>query len=112
MSNYTMTGGFSTRGHGPVTWAKYIQAKFVELDTAWSRYAAVKGRLEPVQIRTILLKTGLSVPGPNWWVIFYEDNLHGFWQEKDLLTHQEALDLVQAYYAKVAEDAYRGMLQT
>lgn len=106
-----MRGGFLAGGHGSVFWNKLVRPKFVELDVAWSRYAAVKGRLEPVQIRTILLKTGFSIPGPDWWVIFYEDNLHSIWQEKDLLTHQEAIDLVQAYYAKVADDAYRGMLQ-
>lgn len=112
MPNYEMTGGLRARGHGPVRWTKNVRTKFRELDTAWSRYAAKKGKLEPVSIRTIILKSGYSVPGPEAYVIFYEDSLHGFWQEKDLLTHAEALETVQIYYDFVARDAYAGMLQS
>lgn len=112
MAEYDGSGIASLAGHSPVAWAKHIKTKFKERDVAWSMFAARKGKLEQVHIAKIILRTGLSVPGPHWWKIFYEDNLHGLWEEHQLLYHSEALDLVEAYCAALAADAYAGLQQT
>lgn len=95
MEDYVYTGSGSLRVHGcpQITVDQFYDSRFAVGDTAYDRLSARKGKLEKVVIRKIVFRTrgGLILP-------LYIDTLNGLYNEIDLVTHDEAVEIAKSYY--------------
>ena len=93
---YTATGGISLFGCARVKKSFYYTYKYGENSIVFLRYKAIRGVLEKIAIKKVILQSGYQTGG--LIVPLYQDTLNGYFNEEELCTHQEAVDLAKAYY--------------
>jgi hypothetical protein len=96
---YTATGGISFYGCARVKLSAYYTYKFGENSIVFLRYKAVRGVLEKIAIKKVTLQSGYKTGG--LIVPLYQDTLNSYYNEEELCTHQEAVDLATLYYENV-----------
>lgn len=103
--NETSSGGASLRGCATVEYIDFYLTTFGVGDILYNKFKATKGILEKVVIRKVHMVPREFVYGGLFF--YYEDNLHSLWNEEDLVSHEEAVDLSIAYYELVALEEER-----
>lgn len=93
---YTATGGISLFGCARVKYSAYYTYKYGENSIVFLRYKAVRGILEKIAIKKVILQSGYKTGGHV--VPLYQDTLNAYYNEEELCTHQEAVDLATIYY--------------
>ena len=69
-----------------------IYYKWAEGSLLFGKKKAIKGRLEEVYIREVLLNRSYNQIAP-----IYKDSYNSLWKEEDLVTEAEAIILIQEY---------------
>ncbi len=95
--NYNYTGGGKIRFGLCTGYFKRINIlhKFSVGDIAWLSYKAKKGKLESISIRKLIFTGGpYSV---NKMVVLYKDNTNFLYNPDELITKNEAVELVKSY---------------
>jgi hypothetical protein len=92
---YTASGGAKTGGCALASRHVYITYKWSENSILYARHKAVKGILERVAIKRVILNSGPKTG--NQIVPIYQDTLNSLWNESDLIIEEEARDLALAY---------------
>lgn len=103
MFNYVGSGVVKIRGCSEVSGKFYYVTKFGERSPAYVKQKAIKGIIEKVVIKQVILQRSPKTYNQIVWL--YKDTFNGLWNESDLLTHQEALDLATAYLEKKEAEA-------
>jgi|GEM_PF-3364150 len=93
---YTALGGINLFGCARVKFSAYYIYKYGENSIVFLRYKAVRGVLEKVAIKKVILQSGFKTGG--LIVPLYQDTLNAYYNEEELCTHQEGVDLAKAYY--------------
>lgn len=73
----------------------YILHKFKPGDVAWLSYKAKKGKLESISIRKLIFTGGPY--STNKIFVIYKDNNNFYYNPDELITHNEAIELVKSY---------------
>ncbi len=94
--NEVATGGAELGGCSVVVYTDVVVTQYGPGDILYSLAKAKKGVLEKVVIRKQHIVNPIFVHGG--LVVYYEDSFHSLWNESDLTTHQNAVDLATAYY--------------
>jgi len=82
--------------------------KFAEGDRAYLRKEASRGLLRSVFIKKVEIRAGKTncfMSSPSQFVPLYFDNLNACFNEGELISHVEAINLATAFYQKQADDA-------
>lgn len=104
---YTGSGGAETFGCAETSMLVYYEYPFGEGSVAYLRYKAEKGVLERVVIKKVIIRQNRATWGQ---VIFlYQDTLNALFNESDLITHEQAVGIAEAYYERVRLDAIAAM---
>ncbi len=108
MFTYQASGKLCFRSYTSVySVRKVITTKFQERDVAYSLKKANKGILYEVVIKKLLLTKTLYT-GANF-IVIYVDTYNGYWNEWDLVTHAEAINLATIYYLNLLDDVNDAM---
>jgi len=76
--------------------------KFNVGDLAWLKYKAKKGKLEVISIKNLLFNG--SVYSTNRMLVLYKDNNNFLYNPDELLTKNEAVEIVKSYlYEELAD---------
>ena len=96
--NYIGSGGKGLYGCAIVTFSFNYITKYQAGDTLWLRSQALKGEYEKV----VLKKVYLTFYNTNSYYnrVAYFDTFNAFHDERELLTYNEAKNLVNAYIAR------------
>lgn len=103
---YTASGGINVFGCGRIRQSNYYLYKYGENSIVFLRYKAVRGNLEKIAIKKVIVKkesiktSGLIIP-------LYVDTLNAYYNEEELCSHKEAVDLAKIYYESVKAAALR-----
>jgi putative ABC transport system permease protein len=76
-------------------------------DRAWLKYEALRGRVRSVWIKKLKVVSGLSTLGKP--VVIYYDNLNAVFNEEDLITNSDAVNIALAYHQKRLLDAQKAL---
>ena len=93
---YVGGGEVKTGGCALTSRVVYISYKWGENSILYVRHKAVKGILERVAIKRVILNSGPKTG--NQIVPIYQDTLNSLWNEDDLLIEAHARDLALAYW--------------
>lgn len=93
---YSATGKISIFGCAKTQKSIYYNYKYGENSIVFLRYKAVKGVLEKIAIKKVILQSGRKTFGQI--VPLYQDTYNSLYNENDLCTHQEAIELAIIYY--------------
>jgi hypothetical protein len=93
---YTGSGGATTGGCALTFRYVYIEYKWGENSVLYIKHKAVKGILERIAIKRVMLNSGPKTG--NQIVPIYQDTLNSLWNEDDLIIESEARDLALAYW--------------
>lgn len=106
---YSGTGGPQIIGCAGVRYEIFIDYKFGEGSVVYLKHKALKGVLEQVAIKKVILvqnrKTFMKM------VFLYQDTLNGIYNEDELLTQQDAIDLAVAYHETQKAEAIKAIKQ-
>jgi hypothetical protein len=104
MYTYNASGKLSFRSY-PTLYIVYqsIVLKYQERDVVYDKKKALRGLLRAVAIKRIMLNSGKWSGGVI--VPIYVDTWEGYWNERDLITHAEAISLATSYYDRLLEEA-------
>lgn len=80
---------------------RYSMALFTVNSIVCLKYKAVKGVLEKIAIKEVMLRSGLKTGGQI--IPVYKDTLNSLYNEEELCTHEEALDLIAEYRTNLIE---------
>jgi hypothetical protein len=86
---------------------RLLSVLFVEGDRAWLKYEALRGRVRSVWIKKLKVVSGLSTLGKP--VVIYYDNLNAVFNEEDLITNSDAVNIALAYHQKRLLDAQKAL---
>lgn len=92
MLHYIGSGGIKISGCAIANKVVYVSHKWEVNSILYIRHKAVKGVLERVAIKRVILN---SVA--NQIVPIYQDTLNSLWNEDDLLTEAHAIELTEIY---------------
>lgn len=90
---YAATGGFKVFGTAGVSAEYFYYVRFAAGAKAYDRREATRGRLESIVIKRYRIMY-------NPYDVLYTDTLNSLWNEDQLCSHGEAVDLAMAYYAR------------
>jgi hypothetical protein len=93
---YTAIGGISIFGCARIKHSAYYVYKYGENSIVFLRNKAAKGNLEKIAIKKVILQSSHKTGGQI--VPLYQDTLNSYYNEEELCTHKEAVDLAIAYY--------------
>lgn len=93
---YTGSGTIIIAGCGEYTYGRNYAYLWNIGDTAFLKYKAVKGKLEKIVIRQIKIVTNYEIDGEIRFM--YVDTLNALYNESDLLTQYDAVNLAKQYY--------------
>jgi len=93
---YTGSGGVTTGGCALTSRYVYITYKWGENSVLYVKHKAVKGILERVAIKRVILNSGPKTG--NQVIPIYQDTLNSLWNEDDLLIEEHARDLALMYW--------------
>lgn len=93
---YTSTGGINLFGCARIKYSFYYNYKYGENSIVFLRYKATRGILEKIAIKKVILQSSYKTGG--LIIPLYQDTLNSYYNEEELCTHQEAVDLATAYY--------------
>jgi hypothetical protein len=100
---YTGTGGINIFGCASVQHYDYYNYLYGENSIVFLRYKAIRGVLEKIAIKKVILKQNIRTYGKI--VPLYQDNLNAYYNEEELCTHQEAVDLAIIFYENAKANA-------
>lgn len=103
MAAYTGSGSITLKGCAAASATKTYVTKFEPRDAAYIRQRAIKGIIEKVVVKEVLIYRGRKSYNQAVWV--YKDTLNGLHNESDLLTYQEAVAASAAYVADMQAQA-------
>ena len=110
---YTATGGVSIFGCATIKHYDYYNYLYGENSIVFLRHKAVRGVLEKIAIKKVILKQGAK--GWNNYGTYgkihplYQDNLNTYYNEEELCTHQEAVELAKIFYENAKAAALNGL---
>lgn len=93
---YTSSGGIGIFGCARITHLDYYTYLYGENSVVFLRYKAVRGTLEKVAIKKVIFKQNNKTYGQI--IPLYQDYLNAYYNEAELCTHQEAIDLTKIFY--------------
>jgi len=93
---YTGSGGINIFGCARIKQSNYYTYKYGENSIVFLRYKAVRGVLEKIAIKKVILKQGYRTGGQV--IPLYQDTFNAYYNEEELCTHQEAVDLATIYF--------------
>lgn len=93
---YTGSGTVFIDGCGEYTVARNYDYLWNVGDTCFLRYKAIKGKLEKIVIKQIKLVTNYQINGEIKFI--YVDTLNALYNESDLITQYQAVNLAKQYY--------------
>lgn len=96
---YTASGGINVFGCARIRQSDYYLYKYGENSIVFLRYKAVRGTLEKIAIKKVIIKQSIKTYGQI--VPLYQDTLNAYYNEEELCTHQEAVDLAKIYYESI-----------
>jgi len=104
MATYIITpvSGVKVNGCAEVTHIKTFYTAFGENDFAFVRKKALRGILEEVVIKELLIDRLNSI-------VTYKDTWNGLWNEDELIPEADAIDLAITYYEWVIETELRDL---
>ena len=91
MSNYIGKGILTIGGEAEYCFAELVYLKFSVNDLVFIKAKALKGELSRICIKKIRVKS-YQMP------VSYEDTTNRIWFEKELVSHEEAINLSIAFY--------------
>jgi hypothetical protein len=97
--NQISSGGIVLAGCPVVSYSKTFVTKFAPCEIAFSRKHALKGKLEKIVIKKHKVSNMLKTGGI--FHIMYVDTWNGLWNEDELVSHQEAINLATIYYQRL-----------
>lgn len=97
------SGGCSIRGCAIITYIKTYTTKFAAGDIVFNVDKARKGVLEKVVIKKVRVINANKTGGA--FEVMYVDTYNALWNEWDLVSHREALELAQEYYEFLLAEA-------
>jgi hypothetical protein len=103
MAAYTGSGSIQLKGCAGVVGKYFYQTKFGERSAAYTLQKAKKGIIEKIVVKQVILHRSPKTYNQIVWL--YKDTFNGLWNESDLLTHQEAIDIATAYLEKKQAEA-------
>lgn len=93
---YTASGGAKTGGCALASRYVYIPYKWGENSVLYIKHKAVKGILERVAIKRVILNSGPKTG--NQIVPIYQDTLNSLWNEDELIIEADARSLSLTYW--------------
>lgn len=93
---YTGSGSVIVSGCGEYTYAKNYPYLWNVGDTCFLKYKAIKGKLEKIVIKEIKIVTNYEIDGEIRFM--YVDTFNALYNEGDLLTQFDAVNLAKQYY--------------
>lgn len=100
--NFTGSGQIKFGGCASTYRSVYISYKWGENSVVYVKHKALKGILERVAIKRVILNSGPKTF--NKIVPIYEDTFNSLWNEDDLLYESEAREFALAYWQKREAD--------
>jgi hypothetical protein len=90
---FTISGNLQFHGCPKVDLDTFYLSNFAVGDTAYDKISARKGKIEAIVVRKIVFRQrgGLILP-------LYIDTLNGLYNEVDLVTHDEAVEIATAFF--------------
>ncbi len=89
---FTGSGDLKTYGCPEVVVDKYYRHKYEVGSTVFDLFSARKGRLEAIVIEKVFF-----IPVGGVYGVMYRDTLNARYNEADLVTHDEAIQIATAY---------------
>ena len=93
---YTASGGINIFGCARIKHSIYYTYKYGENSVVFLRYKAVRGILEKIAIKKVIIKQSIMTFGQI--VPLNQDTLNAYYNEEELCTHQEAVDFAKIFY--------------
>jgi len=101
--NETGSSGVKTGGCAIITYIKTYRTAFAAGDIVFNVDKANKGVLEKIIIKKSRIINSAKTGGQ--FEAMYVDTLNALWNEWDLISHAEAIALVQLYYEDLLAEA-------
>lgn len=101
--NYAGTGGISMFGCAKATVSVFYNYAFGEGSIVFLKYKANKGILERIAIKKVIVKKNRHTMGQP--VFLYQDSLNAYYNESELVSHQDAVNLAIAYHERQRAEA-------
>jgi hypothetical protein len=101
--NESGNGGKIAGGCAVITYIKTYRTAFAAGDIVFNIDKATKGVLERIVIKRPKIINSARTGGH--FEAMYVDTLNALWNEWDLVSHAEAIILVQLYYEELLEEA-------
>jgi len=98
-TQYTATGGINLFGCAIVKHSAYYTYKYGENSIVFLRYKAIRGVLEKIAIKKVILQSSVKTGG--LIIPLYQDTLNSYYNEEEICTHQEAVNLAKDYYTNL-----------
>ncbi len=93
---YTGSGTISLKGCFTYSFSEYLPYKYIKGDVVFVKPSALKGKLEKIAIKDVKVISGKKTYGQ---IIFlYVDTFNFFYNENELISEQEAINLAKQYY--------------
>ena len=92
----TTTGGGKVVGCAVITYVKVYTTAYATGDILFNAQKARKGVLEKVVIKRQKVIDSRFTGGQ--FQVMYVDTYNAYWNERDLVSHSDAIELAQAYY--------------
>jgi hypothetical protein len=84
-----------------------VVVQFKEGDRAWLRFEAARGRIRSVWIKRMKMVANVETGGAV--VIMYIDNTNALFNEEDLITHSEAIQIALYYHQRRMREAQKAL---
>jgi hypothetical protein len=100
--NYTASGTIRIGGCSDTFLQQYISIRYSIGSVLYLRQKALKGKLEKIAIRDVILPTSLNIWGSNLCnncniTPIYKDTYNSLYNESDLISYDEAIELATNY---------------
>jgi len=96
---YIGSGGAETLGCAEYSMQVYYTYAFEVGSIVYLKHKAKKGILERVAIKRIFIRQNKATWGQP--IFIYQDTLNSLYNEADLVTHQQAVDLTLIYHENI-----------
>ena len=96
-------GGAKVVGCATIVYIKTYRTKFAAGDIVFNLHKARRGVLEKVVIKKQKIINSNMTGGQ--FQVMYVDTLNALWNEWDLVSHAQAIEIAQSYYQNLLEEA-------